>query len=217
MCTTRLCWRRRALSSIGPSSVDGSRMTLLPVQVRTVETAAVVLNAAGAREHEAMTAAGGAGVDQERGRAAAPPGLRIVRVEPDAGDATIQIDAIGFADDNAAMDRVGPGKQLLRIAYRQPLAVAMIVGDAALDRAHPVGEPAGRQGPQADIAEAPGQAAEQQQRQRRGRYGARPKPEVDDGVNRPHKTNRPTMRPTRRPGKHRRARFPRGMRRTRAA
>jgi len=94
------------------------------------------LEAAGAREDQAVPAAVGAGIDQERGLAAHAPAPLVGGTEGDAGDGLIVIDAVRLADDDAAMDRVRPREQLFGVGERSPLAVAVVVSRAALDRAH---------------------------------------------------------------------------------
>ena len=91
------------------------------------------LEAAGACEDEAVPAAVGAGIDQERRLAAHAPAALVGRIEGDAGNALVVIDAVRLANGDAAMDRVRSGEQLFGIAERSPLAVAVVVGDAALD------------------------------------------------------------------------------------
>ena len=95
------------------------------------------LEPAGACEDEAVSAAVGAGIDEERRLAAHAPAALVGRIEGDAGNALVVIDAVRLANGDAAMDRVRPGEEFFGIAERSPLAVAVIVGDAALDRAAP--------------------------------------------------------------------------------
>ena len=99
------------------------------------------LEAAGACEDEAVPAAVGAGIDQERRLAAHAPAALVGRIEGDAGNALVVIDAVRLANGDAAMDRVRPGEQFFGIAEGSPLAVAVIVGDAAFDRPHRTDRP----------------------------------------------------------------------------
>ena len=80
-----------------------------------------------------MPAAAGAGIDQERRLAAHAPAALVGRIEGDAGNGLVVIDAVRLANGDAAVNRVRPGDQLFGVAERSPLAVAVIVGDAALD------------------------------------------------------------------------------------
>jgi hypothetical protein len=93
------------------------------------------LEAAGAGEHERVGGAGAAGVDQERGRAARAPGGGVGGIERALARGAIEIDAVGLADDDAAMARIGAGEEAAGVLHREPVGVAMVVRARALQRA----------------------------------------------------------------------------------
>ena len=106
---------------------------------------------AGAGQHEGVGGTGAARVDQQRRGAAAAPAGPGGRIEGDTGDAVL-VDAVGLADDDAAIGGIRAGEQALRVAHGQPGGVAEIVGARAQQQ---------RRTATAD-RERPGQAAEAQ-------------------------------------------------------
>jgi hypothetical protein len=94
------------------------------------------LEAARPGKYEAVPAALATRVDQQRRLAAHAPCALVTGVEPHPGNAAILIDAISFADDDAAIDRMKSAEQLSRIGHRSPLRMAVVVCHAPFDGPH---------------------------------------------------------------------------------